>query len=106
LLLSRRWRFAAGHRYAGDRLGWGSALRLATRRNPAWTGGFGGFRSFCEQRTLAVLVAFEVVQGGPKAFTRVTRASLCSEPQPSLSPAQRRPATWSTSPRCSASPPF
>jgi len=47
-------RFAAGPRRACDRLGWGSALRLAVRRNPAWTAGFSGFPSFDEFLALAV----------------------------------------------------
>jgi len=48
------------------------------------TAGFGGFRSFELHRALAVLAAFKVVQGGPEACTRVARASLRSEPQPTL----------------------
>jgi hypothetical protein len=36
----------AFERLACDRVGRGSALRLAVRRNPAWTAGFSGFRSF------------------------------------------------------------
>jgi hypothetical protein len=58
-------------RCAGDRLGWGSALRLAIRRNPAWTAGFRGFRSFYGHRALAVLAALEFIQGGPETSTRV-----------------------------------
>jgi len=36
----------AGLHCVSDRLGRGSALRLAVRRNPAWTAGFSGFLSF------------------------------------------------------------
>jgi len=67
LLLSLR----AGRRFTGDRLGWGSALRLAIRRNPAWTAGFSGFRSSYKHRALADLAAFKFIEGGPEASTRV-----------------------------------
>jgi len=71
-LLSLTWlsSLRACRRCACDRLGWGSALRLATRRNPAWTAGFGGFRGFELHRALAVLAAVKFFQGGPEASTR------------------------------------
>jgi len=50
MLLSLR----AGRRCACGRLGWGSALRLAVRRNPAWTAGISGFRGFDLLRALAI----------------------------------------------------
>ncbi|MFL6629666.1 MAG: hypothetical protein ACJ8G1_24735, partial [Vitreoscilla sp.] len=44
--------FAAGQGCACDRVGRGSALRLAVRLDPAWTAGSTGFRSFDWLRAL------------------------------------------------------
>jgi len=71
-------------RDASGRPGWGSALRLAVRRNPAWTAGFSGFLSFDFFRALAV---------GPRSMTWLAdrwlppasrRSRLRSKPQPTL----------------------
>jgi len=78
-------------RHASDRLGWGSALRLAIRRNPAWTAGFSGFRGFQDVRALADLAAFKFFQGGPEASTRFAwGAPALGTPAYPAAPAPRR----------------
>ena len=44
----------AGRCFACDRVGRGSALRLAVRLDPAWTAGSSGFRSFDWHSALAI----------------------------------------------------
>jgi hypothetical protein len=69
---------------AGDRLGWGSALRLAIRRNPAWTAGFGGFRGFDLLRALAVGPRSTSSRADRRLPPASRGARLRSEPQPTL----------------------
>jgi len=82
----------AGPRCVSARVGWGSALRLAVRRNPAWTAGFSGFLSFGFVLALA---------SGPRSMWWLAdrrhppasrRSRLRSKPQPTLP--RRRVSQW------------
>jgi len=82
----------ADRRCTSGRAGWGSALRLAVRRNPAWTAGFSGFLSFGFYLALAVGPRSTALLADRRLSPASRRSRLRSEPQPALP--RRRVSGW------------